>query len=119
MYLAYAQEAIRSGDIGLAIETFKRAMRLYPPYQEECFEYLYAIYTDHPKDFNVELLNKSDAFDYLGLSLKFYEKGDFANAKYYFQEALKLKPDIVEVVKAKRDPYLSSRLDKAGDFYFK
>lgn len=118
-YLEYAVEQIREGHIGLAIDSIRRAMHLYPPYQEECFEYLYAIYTDHPKDFNVELLNKSDAFDYLGLSLKFYEKGDFAKAKYYFQEAVGLKPDIVEVAKSKRDHYLSSRLDKVGDFYFK
>lgn len=118
LYLGYAEEAIRSG-IGLAIETVKRAMRLYPPYQEDSFEELYKIYTDSPTSFNTEFLKRADAFDCLGLSLKFYEKRNFAKAKYYFQEALRLKPDILKVAKEKRDHYLSNRLNKARDFYVK
>lgn len=117
IYLYYAEGQIKNGRIVLAIETIKRAMRLYPPYQEDAFEYFYKIHMNYPASFNTEFLKSADAFDCLGLSLKFYEKGDFTKAKYYFQEAVRLKPDIIEAVKEEKDSYLNIRLNKALDFF--
>ncbi len=116
-YMEFASIEIREGRIGPAINAAKRAMRLYPPYKEWCFESLYEMGNKFPEEFKAEFIKNSDAFDCLGLSLAFYEKGDLDNAKYYFKEAVRLKPDIIEAAKEQKDRYLSDGLDKASNFY--
>jgi len=115
-YLGYSVRELGSGHVISAIDATRKAFHLYPPCREGCFEHFYEIYTKFPRQFEEEFIKNSDAFDRLELSLKFYEKGDLDNSKYYFKQALKLKPDISELAKKQKNSYLTTRLDKAFDF---
>jgi tetratricopeptide (TPR) repeat protein len=115
-YLEFLIGEIRDGRINSAISLIRRAMRLYPPFKDDCFESLYELYTEFPKEFKIYFYKNPDAFDYLGLSIKFSEKNDFNDSRYYFKEALKLKPDILETGIKSHDRYLNKGIAKVADF---
>jgi len=114
-YFGIGSVELSVGHIDSAIRLIRRALHTYPPAQEVFLDALSNIYINFPGEFKAEFIKDPDAYDYLGLSLLFFERKNFNNSKDCFKEALRLKPDIIEILKRENESYLSYRSEKVNE----